>query len=82
MPNQIFQGLVWSSPAGVLAQAVELAARSDGLNHKHQIKGGADRSIEKTFRGERRSLPSPVAAVALVFLGFVCGTTLVVAFIS
>jgi hypothetical protein len=82
MPNQIFRGLVWSSPAGVLAQAVELAARSDGPNHKHEIKAGANRSVQKTFRGKQRSLPSPVAAIALVLLGCVVGTTLVVAFIS
>lgn len=69
MQNQIFRGLVWSNPAGVLAQAVELAAHSVRPNHKHEIKAGADRSIQKTFQGERCSYPSLIAAVALVFSG-------------
>lgn len=78
MSNETFRGLLWSSPAGVVAQAMELAARSD---HRHHVEGGPARSGAK-FAGVWSNLPMLAAATGLLFLGFVLGTTLVVAFIS
>ena len=82
MSNEIFGGLLWCNRAGAFVQALDLAARSDRSNRKHQIEDGVIRSREEKFGGEGFSLPIPVAAAGLTFLGFVLGATLVATIVS
>jgi hypothetical protein len=82
MSNETFGGLVWNSPAGVLAQTVELTAHRDPSKHSDQTEASATGSRETKLGSEWFRIPMPAAAAGLVFLGFILGTTLVVTIIS
>lgn len=82
MSKETLCSLIWSSPAGVWARAVELAARSEQPNRRHPIEVGADRSHRARFGDPFYNLPMPTAAAGLVFIGFVLGATVVITAIS
>jgi hypothetical protein len=82
MSKETFDGLIWSSPAGVCAQVLELAARSDQPTSKHQIEAKAVRHRRAKVVDERYNPPMSVAAAGLVFLGLVLGTTVAVTILS
>lgn len=80
MSNETIGHLLWTTPAGVLAQAVDLASRSD--RSKRQQETGTVGSPRSWVSGPRLDLPMPLAAAGLMFVGFALGTALVATIIS
>lgn len=80
MSNESFDSLVWNTPAGVMAQAVNLASRSDRSTRKQETRSaGSGRS---RVSGAWVGLPIPLAVAGLMFVGFALGTALVASIIS
>jgi hypothetical protein len=80
MSSESFHSLVWNTPAGVMAQAVNLASRSDRSTRKQETgQAGSHRS---RMSGAWAGLPIPLAAAGLMFAGFALGTALVATIIS
>lgn len=77
MSHETYGSLLWSSRAGVAAQALDLARDSDRA-HPRRESGTGGRHADPSAAGQPGvGLPRPLAAAGLVFLGFVLGSMLV-----
>ena len=80
MSNKTVDSLVWNSPVGVLTTAMDLASRSDFSRREQEAGTVGSRRPRRIAAGT--GLPLPLAAVGLLFVGFVLGTALVATVIS